>query len=148
MSVSSLSMVYYLKSNNLIKKKKLHYIIGTVLAYIFKSLKTSIIHPPISQRFLLTGIFIVGAKRTPFGTHGGKLTNTHITDLQTIAAKAALAAGNVDPKLVDSVNIGNVMPVIQIISWLYLLTYRTLKFDLFCLKQRCPIALTSDHFSL
>lgn len=59
----------------------------------------------------ILGVFIVGAKRTAFGTHGGKLTKTHITDLQTIAAKAALASGNVDPSLVDSVNIGNVIAV-------------------------------------
>lgn len=57
----------------------------------------------------LKGIFIVGAKRTPFGTFGGKLKGTSATELQTIAAKAALAAANIKPDLVDSVCIGNVL---------------------------------------
>lgn len=61
--------------------------------------------------FNITGIFIVGAKRTPFGTYGGKLTNTTACDLQTIAAKAALQSANVRPELVDTVNIGNVLSV-------------------------------------
>ncbi|XP_056641495.1 3-ketoacyl-CoA thiolase, mitochondrial isoform X1 [Diorhabda sublineata] len=59
---------------------------------------------------LAKGIFIVGAKRTPFGTFGGKLAKTHITDLQVTASKAALAASNVNPEWVDTVVIGNVMP--------------------------------------
>ncbi|CAG9859785.1 unnamed protein product [Phyllotreta striolata] len=58
---------------------------------------------------LAKGIFIVGAKRTPFGTFGGKLAKSHITDLQTIASKAALEAANVKPENVDSVVIGNVI---------------------------------------
>lgn len=60
---------------------------------------------------LVTGIFIVAAKRTPFGTYGGKFVKTSSTELQVVAAKAALAAGNVDPKIVDSVIIGNVLVV-------------------------------------
>ncbi|XP_045620209.1 3-ketoacyl-CoA thiolase, mitochondrial [Procambarus clarkii] len=55
------------------------------------------------------GIFIVGAKRTPFGTFGGKLSKHTPTDLQEIAAKAALTAANVKPELIDSVVIGNVI---------------------------------------
>lgn len=55
------------------------------------------------------GIFIVGAKRTPFGAFCGKLSNKTCTDLQEVAAKAALQAAKVDPKLVDSVVIGNVL---------------------------------------
>jgi len=58
---------------------------------------------------LTRGVFIVAAKRTPFGAMGGKLANRTPTDLQEIAGKAALAAGNVDPKIVDSVVIGNVI---------------------------------------
>ncbi|XP_053304207.1 3-ketoacyl-CoA thiolase, mitochondrial [Spea bombifrons] len=57
---------------------------------------------------LLRGIFIVSAKRTPFGTYGGLLKDHSATDLGEIAAKAALAAGNVAPDLVDSVIFGNV----------------------------------------
>lgn len=60
------------------------------------------------------GIFIVGAKRTPFGTYGGKLTNTSACELQTIAAKAALQSANVKPELIDTVNIGNVLSVSNI----------------------------------
>lgn len=54
---------------------------------------------------------IVGAKRTPFGTYGGKFVKTSAGDLQTIAAKAALTSANVKPELVDTVNIGNVLQV-------------------------------------
>ncbi|XP_076257930.1 yippee interacting protein 2 [Rhynchophorus ferrugineus] len=57
---------------------------------------------------LVKGVFVVGAKRTPFGTYGGKLKDISPTELQTVAAKAALAAANLKPELVDSVVIGNV----------------------------------------
>eukprot|EP00163_Fabomonas_tropica_P012348 TRINITY_DN23619_c0_g1_i1.p2 TRINITY_DN23619_c0_g1~~TRINITY_DN23619_c0_g1_i1.p2 ORF type:complete len:395 (-),score=147.45 TRINITY_DN23619_c0_g1_i1:1390-2574(-) len=53
-------------------------------------------------------IFIVGAKRTAFGTFGGTFKNVTATQLQAHAAKAALSSGGVDPKLVDSVIVGNV----------------------------------------
>ncbi|XP_063238114.1 3-ketoacyl-CoA thiolase, mitochondrial [Bacillus rossius redtenbacheri] len=55
------------------------------------------------------GIFIVAAKRTPFGTYGGKFAKTSATELQVVAAKAALAAGGIKPEVVDSVVIGNVL---------------------------------------
>lgn len=61
--------------------------------------------------------FIVGAKRTVFGTYGGKLKNVSLTDLQTIAAKAALASANVKPEAVDSVIVG----VVGSVSDLFLL---------------------------
>lgn len=54
-------------------------------------------------------VFIVAAKRTPFGTYGGKFVNKSATDLSEVAVKAALAAGNVDPCTVDSVVMGNVL---------------------------------------
>ncbi|RZC35714.1 3-ketoacyl-CoA thiolase, mitochondrial, partial [Asbolus verrucosus] len=54
-------------------------------------------------------IVIVGAKRTPFGTYGGKLSKTSATELQTVAAKAVLTAANVKPELIDSVIVGNVL---------------------------------------
>ncbi|KAM8962155.1 3-ketoacyl-CoA thiolase, mitochondrial [Pelodytes ibericus] len=57
---------------------------------------------------LLRGIFIVSAKRTPFGTYGGLLKDHSATDLGEIAAKAALVAGNVSPEIVDSIIFGNV----------------------------------------
>ncbi|XP_076070025.1 yippee interacting protein 2 [Oratosquilla oratoria] len=58
---------------------------------------------------LTRGIFIVGAKRTPFGAFGGKLASKTPTDLQEIAAKAALNSAGVHPELVDSVVVGNVI---------------------------------------
>ena len=53
-------------------------------------------------------IFIVAAKRTPFGTFGGKLTRLSAIDLGVVAAKAALQAGKVDPSTIDHVVFGNV----------------------------------------
>jgi acetyl-CoA acyltransferase 2 len=55
------------------------------------------------------GIFIVGAKRTAFGTFGGVFKNTSATALQTIAAKDALKHAGVKPEQVDTVNIGQVI---------------------------------------
>uniref|UniRef100_G3NIZ1 Acetyl-CoA acyltransferase 2 n=1 Tax=Gasterosteus aculeatus aculeatus TaxID=481459 RepID=G3NIZ1_GASAC len=58
---------------------------------------------------LLRGVFVVAAKRTPFGTYGGVLRDHSATDLAEHAAKAALAAGAVAPELVNSVIVGNVI---------------------------------------
>lgn len=55
------------------------------------------------------GIFIVGAKRTPFGTFGGVFKGKSAADLQTVAAVAALKQANVSPDKVDTVVIGNVL---------------------------------------
>ncbi|MBN3286172.1 THIM protein, partial [Polyodon spathula] len=57
----------------------------------------------------ISGVFIVSAKRTPFGAYGGLLKDHSATDLAEHAAKAALAAGNVAPEIVNSVIVGNVM---------------------------------------
>lgn len=57
------------------------------------------------------GVFIVAAKRTPFGTYGGVLKDYSATDLAEHAAKSALVAANVAPQLVNSVIMGNVMQV-------------------------------------
>ena len=58
----------------------------------------------------MTNIFIVAAKRTPFGSFGGSLKSLTATELGTIATKSALAsADNLDPKLVDAVYFGNVI---------------------------------------
>ncbi|XP_026739519.1 3-ketoacyl-CoA thiolase, mitochondrial [Trichoplusia ni] len=59
------------------------------------------------------GIFIVGAKRTPFGTFGGVFRNTSATELQTIAATAALKEAGVAPDKVDTVVVGQVMSASQ-----------------------------------
>ncbi|XP_049637521.1 3-ketoacyl-CoA thiolase, mitochondrial [Suncus etruscus] len=58
---------------------------------------------------LLRGVFIVAAKRTPFGAYGGLLKDFTATDLTEFAAKAALSAGKVSPECIDSVIVGNVM---------------------------------------
>jgi len=54
------------------------------------------------------GIYIVGAKRTVFGTFGGKLKDHNATDLASTATVAALNAAKVAPEQVDSVICGNV----------------------------------------
>ena len=56
-------------------------------------------------------VFVVAAKRTPFGTFGGKLTNFSAIDLQEVASRAALAAGKVNPEAINSVIIGNIFHV-------------------------------------
>jgi acetyl-CoA acetyltransferase family protein len=53
-------------------------------------------------------VVVVSAKRTPFGTFGGALKDLSANDLGVVAAKAALAAGKVDPAVVDQVVFGNV----------------------------------------
>ncbi len=57
------------------------------------------------------GVFIVSAKRTPFGRFGGKLKGLTATELGRVAASAALEAANVPPEAVDSVIVGNVAQV-------------------------------------
>jgi acetyl-CoA acyltransferase 2 len=54
------------------------------------------------------GVFIVAAKRTPFGTFGGALKDFSATELSAIASRAALAECGAEPEVVDSVIIGNV----------------------------------------
>ncbi len=54
-------------------------------------------------------IFIVGAKRTPFGAFGGKLKNQTGTDLATHASKAAIAQSGLSPTKVDEIFFGNVI---------------------------------------
>ena len=57
----------------------------------------------------LTNTFIVAAKRTPFGAFGGSLKKLSATELGTVATKAALTAGQIDPSLIDQVFFGNVI---------------------------------------
>lgn len=57
----------------------------------------------------MQNIFIVAAKRTPFGSFGGSLKKLSATELATIATKSALATGQVDPSIVDGVYVGNVI---------------------------------------
>ena len=58
----------------------------------------------------MSGIFIVAAKRTPFGAFGGMLKSMTATQLGVVSTKAALAEGNIDPALIDHVFFGNVIP--------------------------------------
>lgn len=55
------------------------------------------------------GVFIVGAKRTPFGAFGGKLKSMTATDLATHSSIAALTHAKVDPSKVDESIFGNVI---------------------------------------
>jgi acetyl-CoA acyltransferase 2 len=53
-------------------------------------------------------IYIVAARRTPFGTFGGKLKNYTATHLQELANRAAIKQANLSPEAIDSVVVGNV----------------------------------------
>jgi acetyl-CoA acyltransferase 2 len=53
-------------------------------------------------------IYIVSAKRTAFGTFGGKLKDLSAIELGVVASKAALAEAKVSPEAVDHVVFGNV----------------------------------------
>lgn len=50
------------------------------------------------KSLLALGVFVVAAKRTPFGAYGGLLKDYTATDLAEFAAKAALSAGKVPPE--------------------------------------------------
>lgn len=56
-------------------------------------------------------MFVVAAKRTAFGTYGGKLKNVSATELGLQASKGALESANISPELINSVIFGNVMAV-------------------------------------
>lgn len=60
-------------------------------------------------RSVSKGIFVVAGKRTPFGTFGGTLKSFTPIALQVAASKAALASASIDPEIVDSVCVGNVI---------------------------------------
>lgn len=56
-----------------------------------------------------TRVFIVAAKRTPFGAFGGALKSKTATDLCVHATKAALASGKgLTPDKVDTIVVGSV----------------------------------------
>jgi len=57
----------------------------------------------------MSNIFIVAAKRTPFGAFGGVLKRLSPTELGTIATKSALNSANIDPATIDAVYFGNVV---------------------------------------
>lgn len=55
-----------------------------------------------------SAVFIVGAKRTPFGKFGGKLKAFTATDLAVHSSKAAIAAAGISPEKIDETFFGNV----------------------------------------
>jgi acetyl-CoA acyltransferase 2 len=57
----------------------------------------------------MSGIFLVAAKRTPFGAFGGSLKGFSATDLGVVATQAALESVKLDPHAVDSIYFGNVI---------------------------------------
>lgn len=67
----------------------------------------------------ITGVFIVGAKRTPVGSFGGKLKGLTATDLGVIAGSAAIKSAGIDPKHIDSVVFGNVCSNVCVSQFLY-----------------------------
>lgn len=58
---------------------------------------------------ILKGIYIVAAKRTPFGKFGGKLKDINATDLQVIANKAALEQSKIPTDKIDTVIVGSIL---------------------------------------
>merc|ERR1719510_1636599 len=58
---------------------------------------------------LSRGVFVVAAKRTPFGTFGGSLKGHSPVDLQVLASNGAMQSIGLKPELVNSVCIGNVL---------------------------------------
>jgi acetyl-CoA acyltransferase 2 len=54
-------------------------------------------------------IYIVAARRTPFGTYGGKLKDFSATHLQELANRAVLKQAKLSPEAIDSTIVGNVM---------------------------------------
>jgi acetyl-CoA acyltransferase 2 len=62
----------------------------------------------MEKKDLARAVYLVSAKRTPFGAFGGHFKSLTATDLQVVAGKAALEASGVDPANIDHVVIGNV----------------------------------------
>ena len=55
-------------------------------------------------------VYIISAVRTPIGSFGGSLASVSAIDLGATAVRGALARAGVDPKLVQEVLLGNVIP--------------------------------------
>lgn len=58
---------------------------------------------------ILKNVYIVAAKRTPFGKFGGKLKDISATDLQVVANNAAIAQSKLPADKIDSVIVGNIL---------------------------------------
>lgn len=57
----------------------------------------------------MSNIFVVAAKRTPFGSFGGSLKSLSATDLAVVASKSAIVSSNIDSSKIDGVYVGNVI---------------------------------------
>lgn len=55
-------------------------------------------------------VVVLGAARTPIGTYGGSLKDVPLTELATIAVKAALERSGAAPDAIGHVVMGNVIP--------------------------------------
>ena len=55
-------------------------------------------------------VFIVGAKRTPFGKFGGSLSTLTPVELAVIATKSLITEKNINPESIDQVIFANVIP--------------------------------------
>ena len=64
-------------------------------------------------------IYIVAAKRTAFGSFGGKLRDISATKLAETASSAALKEANLDATHVKSVIFGNVIQVSDLLYRYY-----------------------------
>jgi len=63
----------------------------------------------VASNALSRGVFVVAAKRTPFGTFGGSLKAHSPTDLSVLASNAAIKESGLAPENISSVCIGNVL---------------------------------------
>ncbi len=57
----------------------------------------------------MANIFIVAAKRTPFGAFGGSLKSLTATELGVIATESAISSAKLDPSTIDAIYFGNVI---------------------------------------
>jgi len=64
----------------------------------------------MAGRALKSSVYIVGAKRTPFGTLGGSLKNLTNTQMQVHASKAALTQAGLQGQDIDTCTIGTLLP--------------------------------------
>ncbi|KAJ8686802.1 hypothetical protein QAD02_022596 [Eretmocerus hayati] len=60
---------------------------------------------------MVKGIYIVAAKRTPFGKMGGSFVNKSISELSVVASNAAIQSANLKSEQIDNVIFGNVLPL-------------------------------------
>ena len=86
---------------------------GYFMFHRLRSPKSDLIssdHPASTNPIdIMTNIFIVAAKRTPFGSFGGSLKALTATELGVVSTKSAITAASIDPSTIDAVYFGNVI---------------------------------------